>query len=209
MRKILLSAAATLALLGSAAVVAQNAAPPSKPGSPNPALVTGGNYVVEGSHTQILFAYDHMGFTNNFGVISNPSGTLSLDPKNPSAAKLSIEIPIANIATAIPKLNEALASPQFFDAAKFPTATFVSTSLKVDGTTADLRGNLTIKGVTKPIKLDVTFYGAGKGIPQMGGKENVGFSATGVIKRSDFGLGYGVPLVGDDIELKISAAFTK
>lgn len=207
MHKSLLPAAALLALLGSAAVVAQSA--PGKPGSPNPALVTAGNYTVEPSHTQILFAYDHMGFTNNMGLISAPTGTLTLDPKNPAAAKVSVTIPVANLKTGIPKLDEHLMKADFFDSAKFPTATFVSTSVKVEGTTADISGNLTIKGVTKPVVLDATFYGAGKGVPQMGGKENVGFNATTMIKRSDFGMGYGVPMVGDEIELKITAAFQK
>ncbi|AUW58350.1 hypothetical protein C1T17_09785 [Sphingobium sp. SCG-1] len=207
MHKSLLPAAALLALLGSAAVVAQSA--PAKPGSPNPALVTAGNYTVESSHTQILFAYDHMGFSNNMGLISAPTGTLALDPKNPAAAKVSITVPIANLKTGIPKLDEHLMKPDFFDSAKFPTATFVSTSVKVEGTTADISGNLTIKGITKPVVLDATFYGAGKGVLQMGGKENVGFNATTMIKRSDFGMGYGVPMVGDEIELKITAAFQK
>ncbi|HEX7782726.1 MAG TPA: YceI family protein [Sphingobium sp.] len=206
MRKILLPAALALSLLGSAAVIAQGMA---KPGSPDPALVTGGNYVVESSHTQIFFAYDHMGFSNNMGLISQPTGTLSLDPKNPAAAKVSITVPIENLRTGIPKLDEHLMKPDFFDSAKFPTATFVSTGVKVDGKTADISGNLTIKGVTKPVVLDATFYGAGKGPPQMGGKENVGFNATTTVKRSDFGMGYGVPMVGDEIELKITAAFMK
>ncbi|MDX3908811.1 MAG: YceI family protein [Sphingobium sp.] len=207
MHKTLLPAAVVVALLGSAAVIAQNA--PAKPGSSNPALVTGGNYAVDSGHTQILFAYDHMGFSNNMGLISAPTGTLTLDPKNPTAAKVSITIPIANLRTGIPKLDEHLMKSEFFDSAKFPTATFVSTAVKVEGTTADISGNLTIKGITKPVVLDAAFYGAGKGVPQMGGKENVGFNATTVIKRSDFGMGYGVPMVGDEIELKIAAAFQK
>lgn len=207
MYKTLLPAAAVIALLGSAAVVAQNA--PAKPGSPNPALITGGDYTVESSHTQILFAYDHMGFSNNMGLISAPTGTLSLDPKNPAASKLSVTIPIANLTTGIPKLDEHLMKPDFFDSAKFPTATFVSTGVKVDGTTADISGNLTIKGITKPVVLEAAFYGAGKAPAQMGGKENVGFNATTAIKRSDFGMGYGVPMVGDEIELKITVAFQK
>jgi polyisoprenoid-binding protein YceI len=206
MRKVVLSSVAAVALLGSAAVIAQTMA---KPGAPDPARVTAGSYTVEPGHTQILFAYDHMGFTDNMGIISMPTGTLTLDPKKPSEAKVSIDVPIANLRTGIPKLDEHLLKPDFFDAAKFPSAKFESTSVKVDGTAADITGNLTIKGVTKPVTLDAKFYGAGKGPAQMGGKENVGFVATGLIKRSDFGMGYGVPIVGDEIELKITAAFEK
>lgn len=208
MRKILIPSAIALALLGSAAVVAQSAAP-AKPGSANPAAITGGTYDIDPGHTQILFAYDHMGFTNNMGLFAMPTGTLTLDPKAPASAKVSVTIPIAGLSTGIPKLNEHLATDQFFDAAKFPTATFVSTGVKVDGTTADISGNLTIKGITKPVVLEATFYGAGKMPAQMGGKENVGFAATTQIKRSEFGIGGYVPLVGDEIELKITAAFSK
>ena len=207
MRKALISTALAAALLSSGALIAQGM---SKPGSPDPSKVTGGTYEVEGGHTQILFAYDHMGFSNNMGIIAMPTGTLTLDPKNLAAAKVTVEVPIANLRTAIPKLDEHLMKADFFDAEKFPTATFVSTGVKVDGaTTAEITGNLTIKGVTKPVTLDAAFYGAGTGPAQMGGKENVGFSATTAIKRSDFGMGYGVPVVGDEIELKIVAAFQK
>lgn len=205
MRKILTSSVIAVALLSSAAVIAQGMA---KPGSADPAKVTGGTYAVDGGHTQILFAYDHMGFTNNMGVFAMPTGSLTLDPKNPAAAKVSIEIPVANLRTAVPKLDEHLMSPDFFDAAKFPTATFTSTGVKVDGTTAEITGNLTIKGITKPVTLDAAFYGAG--MAGMGTKkENVGFSATTAVKRSDFGMGMAVPMVGDEIELKIVAAFQK
>ena len=95
----------------------------------------------------------------------------------------------------------------FFDVAKFPTAKFVSTSVKAEGTGATITGNLTIKGITKPVTLDAEFYGAGTN--PMNKQENVGFVATGSIKRSDFGLGYAVPVVGDAVELKIIAGFQK
>lgn len=207
MRTFLMPAAALVALAGGTLAVAQM--PTAAPGSKDPAKVTGGNYMIESGHTQILFAYDHMGFTNNIGIIARPSGTLTIDLKNPAADKVSVTVPVANLTTGIPALDQHLAKPDFFDAAKFPTATFVSTGVKVEGTSAEIMGNLTIKGITKPVTLDAEFYGAGKGPPQMGGKENVGFVATGSIKRSDFGMGYGVPVVGDAIELKIVAAFTK
>ena len=134
--------------------------------------------------------------------------TLTLDKANLSASKVSITLPIANLTTGIPALNEHLAKPEFFDAAKFPTATFVSTGVKPDGATgADITGNLTIKGITKPVTLDAEFYGAGAN--PMNKKENVGFVATGTIKRSDFGMGGFVPVVGDNVELKIIVAFQK
>ena len=72
-----------------------------------------------------------------------------------------------------------------------------------------MTGNLTLNGVTKPVTLDVDFYGAGKAPPQMGGKENVGFEAEATIRRSDFGITYAIPLVSDAVDLKIAAAFVK
>ena len=205
MVKFLIPAAALVALAGVA--IAQM---PAAPGAKDPARVTGGAYQIDPGHTQIVFAYDHMGFSNNLGIIAGSTGTLTLDPKNVAAAKVSVDVPVANLRSGVPKLDEHLMKPDFFDAAKFPKATFVSTGVKPDGaTSADITGNLTIKGITKPVTLDAEFYGAGKAPAQMGGKENVGFIATGTIKRSDFGMGYGVPMVGDTIELKIIAAFQK
>ena len=208
MRKFLIPAAAVLALAGGTVVIAQQM--PPAPGAKDPARVTAGTYQIDPGHTQIVFAYDHMGFSNNVGIISESTGTLTLDPKNIAAAKVAVDVPIANIRTGVAKLDEHLMKPDFFDSAKFPKATFVSTSVKADGPTgAEITGNLTIKGITKPVTLDAEFYGAGKAPAMMGGKENVGFVATGQVKRSDFGMGYGVPMVGDAIELKIVAAFQK
>jgi polyisoprenoid-binding protein YceI len=205
MRKFLIPAAALIAIAGGTVVIAQGAA---TPGTKDVAKVTGGVYAVEPTHTQIVFAYDHMGFTNNLGVITQPTGTLSLDKANLSASKVSVELPIANLTTGIPALNEHLAKPEFFDAAKFPTATFVSTGVKPDGATgATITGNLTIKGITKPVTLDAEFYGAGAN--PMNKKENIGFIATGTVKRSDYGMSMAVPMVADTVELKIIAAFQK
>lgn len=208
MRKVMISAAAFIALAGGTVVIAQQM--PAAPGAKDPSRVTGGAYQVDPGHTQVAFAYDHMGFSNNFGIISGLTGSLTLDPKNVAASKVSIEVPIANVRTGIQALDDHLMKSDFFDAGKFPKATFVSTGVKADGPTgADISGNLTIKGITKPVTLDAQFYGAGKAPAMAGGKENVGFVATTNVKRSDFGMGYGVPMVGDSIELKIVAAFQK
>lgn len=205
MRMLLIPAAALLAVAGGSIVIAQA---PAAPGTKDAAKVTGGTYKVDGGHTQVVFAWDHMGFSNNIGTIAEPTGTLTLDKANPAASKVSVEFQIANLRTGVAKLDEHLAKPDFFDAAKYPTATFVSTSVKSDGATgAEITGNLTLHGVTKPVTLDAEFYGAG--IQPMSKKENVGFVATGSIKRSDFGMGAYVPLVSDAIELKIIAAFEK
>ncbi len=210
MRKYLTPAALVLGALALsplalAPLTAQNAAP-QRPGQPDPARVTAGSYTIDGNHTQAVFAYDHFGFTSNAGIISGFTGALTLDPKKPEASTLTVDIPVATLQTGIPKFQEHLASADFFDFAKFPTAKFVSTSVKVDGTTADITGNLTLHGITKPVTLDAKFVGAGTA---MNKKETVGFAATGIIKRSDFGLGKYAPMVSDEVELKIVAAFEK
>lgn len=206
MRKFLIPAAALIALAGGSALVAQM--PTAAPGTKDPAKVTGGTYKVDGGHTQVVFAWDHMGFTNNAGTIAEPTGTLTLDKAIPANSKVSVTFQIANLRTGVAKLDEHLMKPDFFDVAQFPTATFVSTSVKPEGATgAEITGNLTLHGVTKPVTLDTQFYGAGAS--PRGQKENIGFVATGTIKRSDFGMGMAVPLVSDAIELKIIAGFEK
>lgn len=206
MRKFLIPAAALVALTGGTMLIAQ--APMAAPGTKDVSKVTGGTYKVDGGHTQVVFAWDHMGFTNNIGTIAEPTGTLTLDKANPAASKVSVTFQIAKLRTGVSALDEHLMKADFFDAAKFPTATFVSTSVKPDGANgADITGNLTMHGVTKPVTLDALFYGAG--IQPMSKKENVGFVATGTIKRSDFGMAMAVPMVSDAIELKIIAGFEK
>jgi len=205
MRRSLIALSGIAAMSLSAALVAQNM--PTEPhGKRDVSRVTGGTYAVDPGHSQVLFAYDHMGITRNVGLIAEPgSGSLTLDPKNPDKASVTVSFPVANIRTGVPGLDEHLMKADFFDAAKFPTATFKSTSVKVDDMEAEITGDLTIKGITKEVTLDASFTGAGAN--PMSKKEMVGFGAEAVIKRSDFGLGYGVPMVGDITELRSSAAF--
>ncbi len=208
MRTPLIALAIAASLTTGVAIHAQNA--PGLPGQHDAKLVTAGTYTVDPGHTQVLFAYNHLGFTENMGIVAQPaSGTLTLDPKALSQAKVSITFPIANIRTGIPALDEHLMKPDMFNAAQFPTATFTSTSIKLDddSSSAEITGDLTIKGVTKQVTLDADFIGAGTN--PMNKKQTVGFKADAVIKRSDFGINAYVPAVGDTVELKITAAFEK
>ncbi len=210
MRRLLLLAAP---LLVAAPLIAQ--APAQKPGSANPAAVSGGTYTVDPGHTLIVWTLDHLGFSPYSGIFGDVTGSLTLDPKNPNAAKVDVTIPVSKVTTASSGLTQHLlrpgkdgGKPDFFGASP-ADARFVSTSIKTSGQTAKIAGNLTLNGVTKPVTLDARFYGAGRAPAQMGGKENVGFTATTTIKRSEFGLGFGVPMVGDEVSLKIEAAFQK
>ncbi len=208
---------AILALVASVALatplVAQQAM--QKPGSKNPAAITGGTYSVDPAHTLIGWRVDHLGISDYFGIFGSSTGSLTIDPKNPGAAKVEITIPISKVTTAHAGLTSHLlragkdgGKPDFFGAAP-ADAKFVSTSVIASGMKAQITGNLTLNGVTRPVVLDTELAGAGKAPPMLGGKEYVGFHAKTTIKRSDFGIAYGIPIVSDAVALDISVAFEK
>jgi polyisoprenoid-binding protein YceI len=208
MRRVLIA----LPLLVAAPLLAQQM---QKPGSKSTAAITGGTYTVDAGHTLIGWRVDHMGFNDYFGIFGDATGTLELDPKKPNAAKVDITIPVSKITTANAALSAHLlragkdgAKPDFFGATP-ADAKFVSTMVMAKGMKAMIHGDLTLNGVTKPVILDAEFAGAGKAPPMMGGKENVGFHAKTTIKRSEFGIGYGIPVVSDNVALDISVAFQK
>ena len=174
--------------------------------STDPASVKAGTYKVDSYHTQADFAISHFGFTNFHGIFSQASGTLVLDPAKPAAAKLQITIPIQSVDTTVALLDTQLKGDQWFDAAKYPNATFTSTKIVLSGKdSAVIAGNLTLHGVTKPIHLDAQLVGSGLNF--LDKAYSVGFTAKGAIKRSDFGIKAYIPAVGDDVELTIQAAF--
>lgn len=174
----------------------------------NPAQVQSGHYDVEAAHTQVGFSVLHFGFTNYGGVFSQVSGTLDLNAHAPSASKLSVTIPLASVQTTSSRLTEELKGDQWFDATKFPNATFVSRSVQVTGAgDATVEGDLTLHGVTRPETLKIHFIGAG--VNAMDKKYTAGFEATATIKRSDFGVKMYVPYVSDEVRLFINGAFEK
>lgn len=204
--------AAAAALLLALPLTAQA---PQKPGAPDASRVTGGTYQADAYHTVVTWKLDHFGFSPLPGLFGGITGTLELDPKNPAAAKVDVTIPVAKVATGRSELTDHLlrpgkdgGKPDFFGPDPAP-ARFVSHHVMIDGTKATIHGDLTLNGVTKPVELKAEFYGAGKAPPFAGGKENVGFTAKATIKRSDFGLTYAIPLVSDEVSLKIDAAFQK
>lgn len=199
----------TLLFSVSSAVLALSAVQPALAQTvSNAAQAQSGTYAVEPAHTQVGFSVLHFGFTNYFGVFSGVSGSLELNTHTPSASHLSVTIPVASVQTTSSKLTDELKSPQWFDAAQFPNATFVSTSVKVTGQNeATVVGNLTLHGVTKEETLKVHFLGAG--VNPMDKKYTTGFDATSTINRSDFGIKTYVPYVSDTVTLRISGAFEK
>lgn len=173
-----------------------------------PSKVEAGSYVVEPTHTQVGFGVSHMGFTTYYGHFSNASGTLELTPKDPAGSKLSVTVPTASVDTTSEKLDGELKSEQWFDAAKYPTISFVSTQIVPSGDgEAKVMGNLTMHGVTRPVTFDAKFVGAGTN--PLDKKYTVGFAITGVVSRSEFGVKTYVPLIGDEVAITISGAFEK
>lgn len=213
-RKRIALVAAGAVLAAATPLVAQQAM--HKPGAEDLTRVTAGSYTVDPHHTMVRWEVDHLGITPYFGIFGDVTGTLTIDPKNVSAAKVDITIPVSKVTTASAGLTQHLFKapakagdkPDFFGPNP-ADARFVSTAVVRDGSSDDAKvtGNLTLNGVTRPVTLDVDFYGAGK-VGQDGG-EQIGFTAETKIKRSDFGLNFIVPMVSDEVELEIVAAFTK
>lgn len=195
-------AAATLAF----AAVAANAQSPVA--NPAPAAVQAGAYKVEPTHTRVQFTVSHMGFSEWYGDFTGVTGTLSLDPKAPARSRVAIAIPVASVSTTNATLDGELKDANWFDAARYPTITFTSTKVTPTGPrTATITGNLTFHGVTRPVALKASFLASG--INPMDKAYTVGFNATTTLRRSDFGVKTYVPLIGDDVTLRISAAFEK
>lgn len=203
----------TALLLGLGSFALVNAqAPMAMPGAADRARVKAGHYAVDSAHTLVGWRVDHFGFNDYFGIFGDVAGTLHLDPANLGKTKLDVTIPVSSVAVANAGLRDHLlragkdgGKPDFFGAAP-ADARFVSTAIKRTGPmAANIVGNLTLNGVTKPVTIAAKFTGAGA--HPMNKKLNVGFEGRARIKRSEFGIGYAVPLVSDMVELDISAAF--
>lgn len=170
--------------------------------------VKSGTYKVEPYHTQVAFTISHFGFTDFSGFFSGASGTLTLDASKLGVSKLDVSVPVQSVLTTVSVLDTELKGEQWLDAAKYPTATFVSTKItKTGDNTATIAGNLTLHGVTKPVTLKARLIGAGTN--PIDKSVTIGFEATGTIKRGDFGIKQYLPLLADDVNLKIAAAFVQ
>ena len=215
MRKLTLTlAAAGVAALTIGTLHAQQGGAPQLPGAMDVSRAEAGTYAADARHTLVGWRVNHFGFNDYFGIFGNISGTLTIDPAAPQNAKVDITIPVANVVTANAGLTDHLlragrdgGKPDFFgpDPA---AARFVSTSVMPQGTKAMVHGDLTLNGVTKPVVIDAEFTGAGKAMMPPN-RLTLGFEGTTTIKRSDFGLTTFVPMVSDEVELDITAAFEK
>jgi polyisoprenoid-binding protein YceI len=162
-------------------------------------------YTFEPQHTQGVIRWNHLGFANPTAQFNTVEGTLEFDPADPTHSSVAVTIPLTSMSTGVPDLNDDFRSSDFFDFAKFPTATFKSRKVEKGGTpdTLKVAGDLSVHGITKPVVLDVTINKVGTNPRNQ--VPTVGFEAMATLKRSDFGLGLYVPQVSDEIRIHITA----
>jgi polyisoprenoid-binding protein YceI len=160
-------------------------------------------YDLDPNHTQVAFSWTHFGFSHPAGRFDKVEGDFRFDPADPTKSTVTVTIPVDSIDTGVAKLDAHLKSPDFFDAARYPTATFKSTHVERAGEHGlKVSGDLTLHGVTKPVVLDVVINKVGP--HPMGGRAAAGFDARTTIKRSDFGISNYVPNVSDEITINIT-----
>ena len=229
MKKLLAGASLALVLLAACgpAPAATEAAPTAATEAavaPTPITIAApaGEYVSDPNHASVEFKLHHLGLSFYTLKFKTFDATVTFDPANIAASKVSATIKAADILAGYPgdyvanhtgtkfsSWEDDLAnSTNFLDAGKYPTITFVSTSVEPSGErSAKVTGDLTLKGVTKPVTLDVTFSGETASHP-FSKVPAIGFSATGTVKRSDFGLDYLLPaIVGDEVKIEIESDF--
>ncbi len=225
MRKIIALAAVStfaLAACGKPQDAAAPAAPAEAETAPSPEAVAAetapveapfdvsmtvpGVYKSDSGHAYITFSYDHQGYSRPWLRWRSWTGDLNWNPAAPDQSSITAVIDVASIDSGVDKFDEHLKSPDFFDVAAHPQITFNSKSVVIDGpATAKVAGDLTIKGVTKPVTLDVKINRAADDDFAKGYK--LGFSGKTVIKRSDFGVDKYTPFVGDDVAIVVEAEF--
>lgn len=159
-------------------------------------------FQVDTVHSYIIFRVKHMNAGYSYGRFNQFSGSFVIDEKNPARSSVQFEIDAASIDTGNQKRDDHLRSPDFFNVRQYPKVVFKSTSVrKINNTTAEIKGNLTLRGVTKPITARAVYTGQAK---NQQGKTVVGFEITFTIKRGDFGMTYGRNGLADDVRVTVS-----
>lgn len=159
-------------------------------------------YEVDASHSMIIFRAKHMGVSYNYGRFNEFSGNLAVDETDAANSMIELEVKAASVDTGNEKRDQHLRSPDFFNAKQFPVITFKSTEVKkVDEDTLEVTGDLGLHGVKKSVTVEVAITGKGK---NQQGTALIGFETTFTIKRSEFGMDYGIGAVSDDIRITVS-----
>lgn len=172
--------------------------------SPTPAVAKAERFELDPVHTRVAFQVSHAGFSNPVGTFSGTTGTLSFDADDWSTAQLTVRVPITTLELGDANWQKKILDPTFFNSARFPEASFVSTAVEKTGeNTAHVTGELTMRGATRPVTLEVTLN-ALKRHP-LTFKRTAGFSATATLSRKDFGMDAWSSLVGDEVRLIIEA----
>ena len=165
-------------------------------------------YTIDPSHAQVIFSYNHLGFSTTYGMFSGFEGTVTLDEEDPSASAIEITIPVDSMITGWDARNDHFLSADFFNVAEAPIATFTSTAVEPTGeNTANITGDLTINGVTVETTLEATVNQIGPN--PVNQAQTAGLSATTTVLRSDFNLGAFAPAVSDEVELIIEIEATQ
>ena len=160
-------------------------------------------YVLDASHSQIVFSYNHLGYSTTYGMFSGFDGEIAFDQEDPAASSVNISFPVMSMLTGWEQRFAHLMSGDFFGASEGDMVTFASTGIAVTGdNTAMITGDLTMNGVTKSVVLDATMNQAGT--HPMAEKPWAGFDATTSVLRSDFNVGSFAPFVGDEVQIMIS-----
>jgi polyisoprenoid-binding protein YceI len=173
------------------------------------ALAQTSTWINDPNHSEVDFTITHLAISNVHGRFGHIAATLNYNEADISKSTVNATIDVAGVSTGEEARNNHLKSPDFFDVATYPSATFTSTSVSKSGDTLTINGNLTLHGVTKPVTL--TAEGPRGPAAGMDKKQHAGFSATTTIKRSDFGIGPEFPAaaVGDDVKINIELDVAK
>ena len=165
-------------------------------------------YMLDASHSQIVFSYNHIGFSTTYGMFSGFEGEIMFDQDAPAASSVSVSMPAKSMITGWEKRLGHFMSDDFFAATDDEMISFTSTGIEVTGEkTAKITGDLTVNDTTKSVVLDAVLNKAGQ--HPMAGKQWVGFDATTTLLRSDYGLGAFAPAVSDEVQVMISIEAAK
>lgn len=205
------------------APAAETATPAAEEAIAAPEMGPAGTYVLDPTHASLVWKVNHFGLSNYTARFTRLDATLEFNPDDASATSLTVTVDPSSVETDYPAdfkathadspydtFDEEIAQdPTFFNAGEYPEITFTSTEINPTGpATGTVTGDLTFLGVTRPVTLDVTYNGTAT-FPWAPDEPKIGFSATGTLKRSEFGLTKLVPNVGDEVELLIEAEFAK
>lgn len=160
------------------------------------------SYKIDPNHTNVIASWDHFGFSRPSANFGQADGTIVYDADNVGQSSVKVTLPLSGLNSFVADFDAHLRSKDFFEADKYPDATFASTKVEAAGPNKlRVTGDLTMHGVTKPVVLDVTLN---KSAPGRDGQPRIGFDATARLKRSDFGLGLFAPKVSDEVDIRIT-----